>query len=35
MMQDLVVHAVYIGYALGMLLTFGTILTGSSASRPP
>jgi NADH-quinone oxidoreductase subunit H len=27
MMQDLVVHAVYIGYALGMLLTFGTILT--------
>jgi NADH-quinone oxidoreductase subunit H len=26
-MQDLVVHAVYIGYALGMLLTFGTILT--------
>ncbi len=27
MMQDLVVHAVYIGYALGMLLTFGTVLT--------
>ncbi len=27
MMQDLVVHAVYIAYALGMLLTFGTVLT--------
>ncbi len=27
MMQDLVVHAVYIGYGLGMLLTFGTVLT--------
>jgi NADH-quinone oxidoreductase subunit H len=27
MMQDLVVHAVYIGYALAMLLTFGTVLT--------
>lgn len=27
MMQDLVVHAAYIGYALGMLLTFGTVLT--------
>jgi NADH-quinone oxidoreductase subunit H len=27
MMQDLVVHAAYIGYALAMLLTFGTVLT--------
>jgi NADH-quinone oxidoreductase subunit H len=27
MMQDLVVHAAYIGYALGMLLAFGTVLT--------
>ena len=27
MMQDLVVHLVYIAFAIGMLLTFGTILT--------
>jgi NADH-quinone oxidoreductase subunit H len=27
MMQDLVVHAAYIAFAIGMLLTFGTILT--------
>ena len=27
MTQDLVVYAVYIGYALAVLLTFGTILT--------
>ena len=27
MIQDLVVYAVYIGYALGVLMTFGTILT--------
>ncbi len=27
MIQDLVVYAVYIGYALGMLMTFGTVLT--------
>lgn len=27
MMQDLVIHAAYIAYALGMLLTFGTVLT--------
>ena len=27
MMQDFVVHAAYIGYALIMLLTFGTVLT--------
>ena len=27
MMQDLVVHAVYIGYALTVLLLFGTLLT--------
>jgi NADH-quinone oxidoreductase subunit H len=28
MIQDLVIYAVYIGYALGVLLTFGTVLTG-------
>ncbi len=27
MIQDLVVYAVYIGYALAMLMTFGTVLT--------
>ena len=27
MIQDLVIYAVYIGYALGVLLTFGTVLT--------
>ncbi len=27
MIQDLVIHFVYIGYALGVLLTFGTVLT--------
>ena len=27
MIQDLVIYAVYIGYALGLLLTFGTVLT--------
>jgi NADH-quinone oxidoreductase subunit H len=25
--QDLLIHAVFIGYALGLLLTFGTVLT--------
>ena len=27
MIQDLVIYAVYIGYALAVLLTFGTVLT--------
>ena len=27
MIQDLVIHALFIGYAVGVLLTFGTILT--------
>ncbi|MCK6430487.1 MAG: hypothetical protein L6Q72_15570 [Burkholderiaceae bacterium] len=27
MIQDLVVYAVYIGFAIGMLMTFGLILT--------
>jgi NADH-quinone oxidoreductase subunit H len=25
--QDLVIYAVYIAYAVGMLMTFGTVLT--------
>ena len=27
MIQDLAVHLVFIGYAIGVLLTFGTVLT--------
>ena len=35
MIQDLVVTAVFVGYAVGVLLLFGTVLTWVERKHPP